>query len=191
MHLVSSVPNSPPTPQLIILNFMIIRIFGTVQKMTNKTINNVVTYWTVLKTSLFVSVLQHTQDEVNWNYGTSPQSLLVQVFGRKKRTKFRGITDRSNSYLHGFRIRRRNFSASSDYGTLHIQSFSQAVKADSTCKCGKVLSCQDLMFVTVRAKYFLLWNITYHHWRVLRMLMMSVKYLWPRVLCIEFLWDYK
>jgi len=168
---------------------MITRILGTTQTMKYTTINNVTTYWTVLKTSLFVSILQHTQDEVHWNYGTSPQSLLVQAFGRKKRTKFRGIADRSDSYLHGLRIRCRNFSVSSGYGNLHIQNFSQAVKSDSTCKCGKVLSCQDLMFMTVRAQYCLLWNIIYHHWHVLRVLMISVNYLWPRVLCVEFLWD--
>jgi hypothetical protein len=139
----------------------------------------------------FVSILQHTQDEVHWNYSTSPQSLLVKALGRKKRTKFRGVTDRNNSYLHGFRIRRRHFSVSSGYGTLHIQNFSQAVKADSTCKCGKVLSCHDLMFMIVRAQYYLFRNIIYHNWRLLRVLVMSVKYLWLRVLCIEFLWDYK
>ena len=71
-------------------------------------------------TSLFVSTLQYTQDEDNWNYGTSPQPLLVQDLGRRERTKFRGITERNDSYLHGFRIRRRHFSVSSGYGTLHI-----------------------------------------------------------------------
>jgi hypothetical protein len=74
---------------------------------------------------------------------------------------------------------------------LHIQNISQAVKGDSTCKCGKVLFCQDLMLTTVRTQYCLLRNIIYYHWRVLRVLMVSVKYMWLRVLCIEFLWDYK
>jgi len=108
------------SPHLMILNLIILLILGTAQKMTVTMINNATTYWAVLNTSLFVSILQHTQDEVQWNYGTSPQSLLVQALGRKKRTKFRGITDRSTSCLHGFRIRGRNFSVCSGYGTLHL-----------------------------------------------------------------------
>jgi len=63
---------------------MIIRILGTAQKMKITTINNVTTYCTVLKTSLFVSVLQHTQDEVRWNYGMFLQPLLAHGLGRKE-----------------------------------------------------------------------------------------------------------